>query len=125
MTASRPITGAQASAASGSIGIEMRMKPYVPSLSSTAARITEPCVGACVWASGSQVWNGNIGTLTPKPMNMPPKISNWLLRAMPAPAVSVSSRMSNVRRSSPVTGSLARKNSAKKPSSIRAEPNRV
>ena len=28
-----------------------------------AARITEPAVGASVWASGSHVWNGNIGTL--------------------------------------------------------------
>ena len=41
----------------------MRMKPYVPSFSRIAARITEPTVGAWVWASGSQVWNGNIGTL--------------------------------------------------------------
>ena len=31
-----------------------------------AARITEPAVGASVWASGSQVWNGNIGTLMAK-----------------------------------------------------------
>ena len=52
----------------------MRTKPYVPSFSRIAARITEPCVGAWVWASGSQVWNGNIGTFTAKPMNMPAKI---------------------------------------------------
>ena len=52
----------------------MRTKPYVPSFSRIAARITEPCVGAWVWASGSQVWNGNIGTLTAKPRNMPAKI---------------------------------------------------
>ncbi len=25
--------------------------------------MTEPAVGASTWASGSQVWNGNIGTL--------------------------------------------------------------
>ena len=42
------------------------MNPYAPSLSITAARITEPAVGASVWASGSQVWNGNIGTLIAK-----------------------------------------------------------
>ena len=30
----------------------------------TAARITEPAVGASVWASGSQVCSGNSGTLT-------------------------------------------------------------
>ena len=29
--------------------------------------MTEPAVGASVWASGSQVWNGNIGTLIAKP----------------------------------------------------------
>ena len=33
----------------------------------TAARITEPAVGASVCASGSQVCSGNIGTLTAKP----------------------------------------------------------
>ena len=52
----------------------MRTKPYVPSFSRIAARITEPWVGAWVWASGSQVWNGNIGTFTAKPTNMPAKI---------------------------------------------------
>ena len=31
-----------------------------------AASITEPAVGASVCASGSQVWNGNIGTLMAK-----------------------------------------------------------
>src|SRR5437660_3418581 len=47
----------------GSNGSEKRMKPYVPIFSKTPARITEPAVGASVCASGSQVWNGNIGTL--------------------------------------------------------------
>src|SRR3954454_5858431 len=51
----------------------------------TAARMTDPTVGACVWASGSQVWNGNIGTLMAKPMNKPPKIHSWVLRAMDEP----------------------------------------
>ena len=32
-----------------------------------AASSTEPTVGAAVWASGSQVCSGNIGTLTAKP----------------------------------------------------------
>src|SRR5579871_4518006 len=54
-------------AESGSSGREKRRKPYVPIFSSTLARITEPAVGASVCASGSQVWNGNIGTLTAKP----------------------------------------------------------
>ena len=74
ITASSPIQGAQSAAASGRIGMAMRTKPYVPSFSRTAARITEPTVGAWVWASGSQVWNGKMGTLMPKPMNMPVKI---------------------------------------------------
>ena len=45
-----------------------------------AASSTEPTVGASVWASGSQVWNGNIGTLIAKPRNMPPNIEQ--LRAV-------------------------------------------
>ena len=40
----------------------------------TAARITEPAVGASVWASGSQVCSGNSGTLTAKAMAKPMKI---------------------------------------------------
>src|SRR5437588_13068249 len=51
----------------GSSGREKRRKPYVPIFSRTLARITEPAVGASVCASGSQVWNGNIGTFTAKP----------------------------------------------------------
>ena len=74
ITARRPIHGAHLTAAVGRIGMAMRMKPYVPSFSMTAARITEPWVGAWVWASGSQVWNGNIGTFTAKPTNIPAKI---------------------------------------------------
>jgi hypothetical protein len=38
----------------------------VPILSITAARSTLPAVGASTWASGSQVWNGKIGTLIAK-----------------------------------------------------------
>src|SRR5580698_6159833 len=49
--------------ASGNIGTENLKNPYVPIFSKTPARITEPAVGASVCASGSQVWNGNIGTL--------------------------------------------------------------
>src|SRR5690242_6042807 len=52
---------------SGNSGSEKRRKPYVPIFSRTLARITEPAVGASVCASGSQVWNGNIGTFTAKP----------------------------------------------------------
>ena len=45
----------------------------MPSLSRMPARSMEPAVGASVWASGNQVWNGNIGVLTAKAMAMPRK----------------------------------------------------
>src|SRR3979411_1048606 len=51
----------------GTSGSEKRMNPYVPIFSRTLARITEPAVGASTWASGSQVWNGHIGTFTANP----------------------------------------------------------
>src|SRR3954454_21367599 len=54
-------------AARGSSGSEKRRKPYVPIFSRTLASTTDPAVGASVCASGSQVWNGNIGTFTAKP----------------------------------------------------------
>ena len=56
-------SGAAANAASGNSGSAKRRNPYVPILSSTAARMTDPPVGASTWASGNQVWNGNNGTL--------------------------------------------------------------
>ena len=55
------------------------MNPYVPIFRRTAARMTDPAVGASVCASGSQVWNGNIGTLMAKPMKSAPKIHTSLL----------------------------------------------
>src|SRR5689334_22823062 len=54
------------SAAPGSSGMAKRMKPNVPSFSMMLASTTEPAVGASTWASGSQVWKGNIGTFTAK-----------------------------------------------------------
>src|SRR5215469_1624331 len=57
----------------GSSGKENRRKPYVPIFNKTPARITEPAVGASVCASGSQVWNGNIGTLMAKAKKNPQK----------------------------------------------------
>src|SRR3546814_9656752 len=85
--------------------------------------MTEPWVGACVWASGSQVWNGNIGTLMAKPTNMPPKISTWVDRArsparLRSATPDATSTMENV--SEPLT-----KNTAMKLTIISAEPNRV
>ena len=55
----------------GNIGIAKRTKPYRPIFSRMPARITEPAVGASVCASGSQVWNGNMGTFTAKATKNP------------------------------------------------------
>src|SRR5450756_875741 len=63
--------------ASGNIGNEKRTKPYVPIFRSTAARMTDPAVGASVWASGSHVWKGNIGTLIAKPKKKAKKSQTW------------------------------------------------
>src|ERR1039458_3120180 len=66
-------------AASGSSGKEKRRNPYVPIFNGTAARITEPAVGASVCASGSQVWNGNMGTLTAKPTKNSQNTHHWVV----------------------------------------------
>ena len=63
--------------ASGRIGMLKRMNPYVPIFRRTPARMTEPAVGASVCASGSHVWNGNIGTLIEKPRKNARKTQNW------------------------------------------------
>ena len=89
-----------------------------------AARITEPTVGASVCASGSHVWNGNIGTLMPKPMNKPAKMIAWVPRARSPPSASASTRMSKLRRSSPFAP-VATKYSATKLTIISAEPKSV
>ncbi len=60
-------------AADGNSGSAKRRNPNVPILSMIPARITEPAVGASVCASGSQVWNGNIGTLTANATKNAPK----------------------------------------------------
>src|SRR5207253_2266587 len=116
MTASKPIQGAHEWAALGRIGMAIRTKPYVPSFRRMAARITEPTVGASVWASGSQVWNGNIGTLMAKPMNKPPKINSCVPCGI-ADAWLISVGMSNVLP--------ALKYRARKLRIIKADPNSV
>ena len=95
----------------------MRTNPYVPSFSKIAAKITEPWVGACVCASGNQVWKGNIGTFTAKPTNIPAKIQTWAFLAIPAP---FSTRYGIAKLSAPVL-----KNIARKATSMSAEPNMV
>ena len=39
--------------------------------------MTEPAVGASTWASGSQVWNGNIGILIAKARKNAPNARSW------------------------------------------------
>src|SRR5512135_725859 len=63
--------------APGQIGSENRRNPYVPIFRRTPARITEPAVGASTCASGSHVWNGNIGTLIANPMKNAQKSQIW------------------------------------------------
>src|SRR6266699_233740 len=74
----------------GSNGSEKRMNPYVPIFKSTPARMTEPAVGASTCASGSQEWNGNMGTLMANPMAKAAKTQTckangqafeWLIRS--------------------------------------------
>ena len=71
------------SATRGNSGSANRKKPYVPILSSTAARITEPAVGASTWASGSQVWNGKIGTLIANARKKAPNSQNATVPSSP------------------------------------------
>ena len=49
----------------------------------TPANMTEPAVGAAVCASGSQVWNGQLGTLMAKAMK---KAQNARLESRKFPA---------------------------------------
>ena len=51
-----------------------------------AASITEPAVGASVCASGSHVWNGNIGTLIAKARKNARNAPSWSASANPPSA---------------------------------------
>src|SRR6185436_16292049 len=92
----RPIIiGAKYAVALGKIGRLNRRNPYVPIFRSTAARITEPAVGASTWASGNQVWNGNIGTLMANPTKNARKIQNCRVSGRYGP-MAWKARISNV-----------------------------
>src|SRR4029079_5040977 len=80
------IVGANVAAASGNSGTANRRNPYAPSLSRIPARITEPAVGASVCASGSHVWNGNIGTLIANARKNARKAPTWRAGAKPEEA---------------------------------------
>src|SRR4030066_525116 len=75
--------GVQESAASGKKGSENRRKPYAPILMRMPARMMLPAVGAPTWASGSQVWNGNMGTLIAKASAKAANAKSWKVRSKP------------------------------------------
>src|SRR5437773_7449044 len=83
MMHSTTIIGTKWFDACGRIGRLNRRNPYVPIFRRTAARMTDPAVGASVCASGSQVWNGNIGTLIAKPKKNAKKSQIWSSAGMP------------------------------------------
>ena len=62
--------------AAGIIGKTYLKRPKAAVFKSTPARITEPAVGACEWASGSQEWNGTTGSFAAKPIKNPSMIHN-------------------------------------------------
>ncbi len=83
MMESTKISGTKCWLASGNMGRLNRRKPYVPIFRRTPARITDPAVGASVWASGNQVWNGNIGTLMAKDRANDSQTRSWKLSDTP------------------------------------------
>src|ERR1700741_4711923 len=85
------IAGPNVWAAAGKSGRANRMNPYAPSFSMIAARITEPAVGAWTRASGSQVWNGNIGNLIAKERKNARNAKIWRVGSKPAPRRTVKS----------------------------------
>ena len=93
----------------------------MPSFSITAARITEPAVGALVWASGSQVCTGNSGTFTAK-ASANARNSH---RAVLVASTWFSAMVSRSKVTSPPTAEECRKASATMATIIRAEPNMV
>jgi hypothetical protein len=60
------IRGAKKDEASENKPIENRMNPKPPNFKRIPAKITEPEVGASLWASGNQTWKGTSGILTAK-----------------------------------------------------------
>ena len=99
------------------------MKPYAPIFSMIPASSTEPIVGASVWASGSHVWNGHIGTLTAKPRPTAANTISWKPFEKPPEAPnSCRAMMSNVCTPPPMS---ELKNIAMNPSSMKTDPNSV
>ena len=93
----------------------------MPSFSITPARITEPAVGAWVWASGSHVCSGKIGTFTANAMA---KAKNSQ-RPVGAGKSACSASVDEVERELADAVSRARNAVAMMPTSMNAEPNIV
>src|SRR4029450_6848480 len=92
-----------------------------------AARITEPAVGASTWASGSQVWNGNIGPLMAKARKNARNAPTWRAGAKP-PAGSAANRRSASKSNAPFQDPVAAwwaNAGARGGASISSEPTRV
>ena len=89
-------------------------------MSITPAKITEPAVGACVWASGSHVCSGKTGTFTANAMAKLRNNHRAVLVAK-SPCSAICTR-SNVR--CPIDRS-ARNAVVRMPTSMNAEPNIV
>jgi hypothetical protein len=70
-----------------------RSSPYVAIFGSTPARISSAPVGASVYASGCQAWNGTIGAFTANATRNP---RNSHRPVFTAKACCASTRMSNV-----------------------------
>ena len=102
------------------------MNPYAPSFSMIAARITEPAVGASTWASGSQVWNGNIGTLIARARKNAAKASSCSPSANPVvPAYSRNAMKSNEPAQTPPCAPWYANAVARTATSISSDPTSV
>ena len=96
----------------------------MPIFRRTPARITDPAVGACTCASGSQVWNGNIGTLIAKPRKKARNTHFWKSKGRPC-AIVYHCVTSKVPVASRPGRPFERKYRARMPSSITTEPTSV
>src|SRR5438128_282181 len=76
-------TAAKSGATRGNTGSAQRKQADVRIVSSTAARITEPAVGAATGASASQVWKGKIGTLVANARKKAPNSQNATVPSSP------------------------------------------
>ena len=90
------------------------------------ARMTDPAVGASTWASGSQVWNGNIGILIAKARKNARKAPSWRPFANPlVPAKARSCSKSKAPAHWPPCASWNAKPVARIATSISSEPTSV